>query len=120
MKTRRVTTYLLACTLTLGSPPPVRADDTEIFAANPTALNIPPNVLIILDNSANWSASFGAGTKFSSEIATISSVIGTLDTKGSEYILPKSRTRYPGLSMPFPEIPATPARILKTIKGGNI
>lgn len=79
MKTRRATAFVIACALAVGSP--VRADDTEIFSANPTALNVPPNVLIILDNSANWSASFGSGTKFSSEIATISSVIGTLDTK---------------------------------------
>lgn len=79
MKTRRATAFVIACALAVGSP--VRADDTEIFSANPTAPNVPPNVLIILDNSANWSASFGSGTKFSSEIATISSVIGTLDTK---------------------------------------
>jgi len=59
-------------------PAPVLADDTEIFSVPPIVSGVKPNILIVLDNSANWSASFGNGTKFSSEIATLSSVIGGL------------------------------------------
>ena len=56
------------------------SDDTEIFAGNPAVTRSRTNVLIILDNSANWSASFGSGTKFSSEMATLSALVGTLTT----------------------------------------
>ncbi len=72
----RLLVYLLS--LVLALPAPTLADDTEIFSANPSVSGVAPNVLIVLDNSANWSASFGSGTKFSSEIATLSSVIGGL------------------------------------------
>ena len=67
-------------TATLVSPLVALSDDTEIFAGNPAVTGLAPNVLIILDNSANWSASFDSGTKFSSEMATISALIGTLNT----------------------------------------
>ncbi|MEO7728005.1 MAG: pilus assembly protein PilY [Burkholderiales bacterium] len=71
---------LLALSALFCLPVPARADDTEIFAANPAVSGVVPNVLIILDNSANWSASFGGGTKFSAEMATLNSIIGTLNT----------------------------------------
>ena len=64
----------------LALPVPAVAEDIDIFNGNPAVTGIPPNVLIILDNSANWDASFGSGTKFSSEMATLSTIIGTLDT----------------------------------------
>src|SRR6476469_11011059 len=67
--------------LRLCGPLPAFADDTEIFSGNTSVTGLAPNVLIILDNSANWSASFDVGTKFSSEMATISALIGTLNTE---------------------------------------
>src|SRR6476469_3143805 len=66
--------------LRLCGPLPAFADDTEIFSGNTSVTGLAPNVLIILDNSANWSASFDSGTKFSSEMATITALIGTLNT----------------------------------------
>src|SRR5689334_10891483 len=69
----------LLCVI-LAFPVPVVAEDIDIFTGNPAVIGVAPNVLIILDNSANWSASFGAGTKFSSEMATLSALIGTLNT----------------------------------------
>ena len=78
MKTaRRLLVYLLSIALAL--PAPVLADDTEIFSASPSAGAVTPNVLIVLDNSTNWSAAFGGGTKFSAEIAALSSAIGGLN-----------------------------------------
>src|SRR5678815_2343144 len=64
--------------LRLCGPLAAFADDTEIFSGNTSVTGLAPNVLIILDNSANWSASFDVGTKLSSEMATISAVVGTL------------------------------------------
>src|SRR3990172_5299962 len=75
---RRVLVYLLS--IVLAVPAPVLADDTEIFSVSPSAGALAPNVLIVLDNSANWSAAFGSGTKFSTEIATLSGSIGSLNT----------------------------------------
>jgi type IV pilus assembly protein PilY1 len=75
--TRRLLVYLLCIVLAL--PAPVLADDTEIFSVSPSAGTLAPNVLIVLDNSSNWKASFGNGTKFSAGIATVSSVIGGLN-----------------------------------------
>ncbi len=76
--TRRVLVYLLCIVLAL--PAPVLADDTEIFSASPAASAVAPNVLIVLDNSSNWRASFGSDTKFSAEIASLTSAIGSLNT----------------------------------------
>jgi type IV pilus assembly protein PilY1 len=68
--------------LALALAGPGRADDTDIFLTPPGAgSTAAPNVLIVLDNSANWSANFDGGTKFTSEIATLASVIGALDDK---------------------------------------
>jgi type IV pilus assembly protein PilY1 len=64
--------------LVLAFPLPAVADDTDIFNNNTSVSSVAPNILIILDNSANWSASFGSGTKFSAEIATITAAIGAL------------------------------------------
>jgi type IV pilus assembly protein PilY1 len=71
----------LAAALAL-TPLRAAADDTDIFLTPPGASSsAAPNVLIVLDNSANWSASFSGGTKFSAEMATLSNVIGNLDGK---------------------------------------
>jgi type IV pilus assembly protein PilY1 len=58
------------------------ADDTDIFLVAPEGTSTPaPNVLIVLDNSSNWSASFSAGTKFGAEKAALSNVIANLNTQ---------------------------------------
>ena len=57
--------------LVIAFPAPALAEDIDIFTSSGTVTGITPNVLIVLDNSANWSASFDGGTKFSSEIATL-------------------------------------------------
>ena len=72
---------LIGTTFCTGVFHGARADDTDIFTASSTLSAVPPNVLIVLDNSANWSANFGTGTKFSAEMATLISAIDSLDTK---------------------------------------
>jgi type IV pilus assembly protein PilY1 len=49
--------------------------------SNPAITGTRPNVLIILDNSANWSASLAAGTKFAAEVAALNTVLGGLGDK---------------------------------------
>jgi type IV pilus assembly protein PilY1 len=71
---------LLAASL-LAGPAAALADDTDIFLSSPSSTRSAPNVLIVLDNSANWSANFPGGTKFSAEMATLSTVIASLDEK---------------------------------------
>ena len=56
---RCVTGALLAGLLFFGIHQGARADDIDIFTASSTLSAVPPNVLIVLDNSANWSANFG-------------------------------------------------------------
>lgn len=54
------------------------AQDTDLFVDNPGADGGLPNVLIILDNTANWSASAPGGTKFDLEKAALQSVFAQL------------------------------------------
>ena len=35
-------------------------DDTDLFMMNPAASPVAPNILIIIDNTANWSSVFDA------------------------------------------------------------
>ena len=44
---------LMGATIALAAFDPV-SDDTDIFLANPNIAAERPNVLIILDNTANW------------------------------------------------------------------
>lgn len=59
-------------TLLLVALAPVQADDIDLFVGSPTTDTQAPNVLIILDNTANWS------TAFPSEMAALASVVSTL------------------------------------------
>lgn len=59
------------------------AEDTDIFLAAPVARTANPNVLIILDNSANWSGTLsGSGRssvkKFDQEITAIQNILGSV------------------------------------------
>ncbi len=66
-------------------PLPALALDTDIFQANPGVTTPPPNVMILIDNTANWSATLeGSGassvTKFDAEIAALKTMIAGLDS----------------------------------------
>src|SRR5262245_30094070 len=58
----------------------VMADDTEIFSTSPSLSSSRPNVLIVLDSSANWSADFGAAKKFHAEVAALNSIVSGLSS----------------------------------------
>ena len=58
-----------------------RAEDIDIFSTNTTVSSEAPNVLIYIDNTANWSQSFGGGTKFSAEKAALTAVISALKSQ---------------------------------------
>jgi Tfp pilus tip-associated adhesin PilY1 len=53
-------------------------DDTDIFLANPNLPANRPNVLIILDNTANWNRSVGGQAINVNELAALSSVVQNL------------------------------------------
>ena len=58
------------------------ADDTDLFAANPPGSSLAnPNVLLMLDNSANWSATLAGTTKFRAEMTALNTVIGSISNK---------------------------------------
>src|SRR3954470_3571882 len=71
--------FVVAVTLLAFSTPPYAVfdpvnDDTDLFRNNP---NIPaerPNVLIILDNTANWNSAF------TNEKSALVSVVNSLDS----------------------------------------
>src|SRR5690349_4750665 len=48
---------LMGATIALAAFDPVN-DDTDIFLANPNITAERPNVLIVLDNTANWNTAF--------------------------------------------------------------
>ena len=48
-------------------------DDTDIFLANPTITAERPNVMIFIDNTANWN------TAFATEKASLQAVVGGLN-----------------------------------------
>src|SRR5688572_32739182 len=52
-----VTVIMLGAAVALAVFDPVN-DDTDIFLANPTIAAERPNVLIVVDNSANWNSPF--------------------------------------------------------------
>jgi type IV pilus assembly protein PilY1 len=67
---------LAACNLILASyAPPAAAEDIDIFTVNPAIAGLRPNVLILLDNSANWNGAF------SNEKAALVSTVNGLDDR---------------------------------------
>ena len=71
--------FAYAATL-LSVPSPARAEDTDIFSINPAIASQRPNVLIILDSSANWAStdSVAGGKKYQHVAAAMVSTIGGL------------------------------------------
>ncbi len=58
---------------------PLQASDIDLFVSNPASGSSSlPNVLFIVDNTANWSQSAGSTTKFASEVAALVSTFNNL------------------------------------------
>src|SRR3954470_6356952 len=70
--------FVVAVTLLAFSTPPYAVfdpvnDDTDLFRNNPNIPSERPNVLIVLDNTANWN------TAFANEKTAFVSVVNALD-----------------------------------------
>ena len=76
--TIRTVTRLLAAAAFGAAASSVLAEDIDIFSQNQTIQQGAPNVLIILDDTANWSQSFDSGTKFAAEKTALASVVNAL------------------------------------------
>lgn len=76
-----VATFLyVAALLSIPVPTPAYAEDIDIFTINPTIAGQRPNVLIMLDSSANWDStdSVAGGKKYTHVAAAMVSTIGGL------------------------------------------
>ncbi|MWV16124.1 pilus assembly protein PilY [Pseudomonas sp. L-22-4S-12] len=64
----------------LASASVVHAEDIDLFVGNPPSANEAPNILIVLDNGANWTAtsSVTGEAVYKSEMAALASVIGSI------------------------------------------
>ena len=71
---------LIGAVAALMCSSPASSDDTEIFSTIPTLSTSRPNILIVLDSSANWSADFSSGKKFHAEVAALNSIISGLNS----------------------------------------
>jgi type IV pilus assembly protein PilY1 len=81
---RRIAAATFAAAVALAGPATVTAEDVDIFTSS-AGTGAKPNVLILLDNSSNWSATLGANecntgnmadnTKFAAEICALKSVL---------------------------------------------
>jgi type IV pilus assembly protein PilY1 len=87
---RRILAATFAAAAGIGAltgPATVTAEDVDIFTSAPSSSAL-PNVLIMLDNSSNWSATLGsnpcntgnmaANTKFAAEICALTRVVDNL------------------------------------------
>src|SRR5437868_12331070 len=79
MNIRTIRNAFVAAALGLAAPAGFGAfdpvnDDTDIFLANPSFNAERPNVLIILDNTANWN------TPFTAEKTALVNVVNSLDS----------------------------------------
>jgi len=80
-------THMIAVFVALGlSAVPVRAafdpvnDDTDIFLANPALTTTRPNVLVFIDNSANWGSTSGGTTKFAAVTSALRAALTSVVT----------------------------------------
>lgn len=70
-----------AALLLLFAAASASAEDIDIYSQN---TNVPigaPNVLIVLDNTANWSQSFAGSTKFAAEMTALFTVVNALKSQ---------------------------------------
>lgn len=73
---RKISNYVIgaiACVMAFSSP--LRADDTDIFTINPNVSSQRPNILLIVDNAANWS------TRYAYEKAALVTTFNNLDSR---------------------------------------
>src|SRR5690348_719435 len=83
MRTAMKKTYktaLVASALLFACSGTSVAEDIDIYATPPRTPGA-PNVLIVLDNTANWSQSFASSTKFAAEKVALAQVVGALRTQ---------------------------------------
>jgi len=71
------------------------AEDIDIFSSNTTVTADAPNVLIVMDNTANWSQSFASSTKFAAEMTALQSVVSALKAQFNLGIMAFTETGSP-------------------------
>ena len=70
------------------------AEDIDIYASTPVTTGA-PNVLIYMDNTANWSQSFASGTKFAAEKVALTQVVTALKAQFNLGLMMASETGNP-------------------------
>ena len=80
MKTTTATRLLLTCMLATAASTSF-AEDIDIYSQNTSITPGAPNVLIVMDNTANWSQSFASSNKFAAEKLALAQVINALKTQ---------------------------------------
>ena len=80
MKTIKARLALLTCMLATAASAAF-AEDIDIYSQNTSISPGAPNVLLVMDNTANWSQSFASDTKFKAEKAALKLVISALKTQ---------------------------------------
>src|SRR5690349_5112796 len=83
---------LVSSLLVAASAQCALAEDIDIYSTNTTVTPDAPNVLIYVDNTANWSQSFGGSTKFAAEKTALATVVGALKTQFRLGIMMASET----------------------------
>ena len=76
----RILSSMVALAVALSALP-ASGEDIDIYSANTSITPDAPNVLIILDNTANWSQSFAGSTKFAAEKTALAQVVNALTTQ---------------------------------------
>src|SRR3954465_15696268 len=80
MKTKKAINVLLTCMIAAAANAAF-AEDLDIYSQNTSISPGAPNVLLVMDNTANWSQSFASSTKFAAEKLALAQVITALKTQ---------------------------------------
>jgi len=80
MKTIKARNVLLTCMLATAASAAF-AEDIDIYSQNTSISPGAPNVLLVMDNTANWSQSFASSTKFAAEKIALAQVVTALKTQ---------------------------------------
>jgi len=75
---KRILSRLLLSATFAGAANVALAEDIDIFSQNQTIQTGAPNVLIVLDDTANWSQSFDGSTKFAAEKTALATIVNAL------------------------------------------
>ncbi len=70
-----------ACAILMLGMGSALAEDIDIYSQNTSITPGAPNVLIVLDNTANWSQRFASSTKFAAEMTALAQVVTALKTQ---------------------------------------